>query len=38
MTSARFVFGSPTSIAVLTRWLPVVGERRTCWFVAHELD
>jgi hypothetical protein len=31
------VFGYPTSIAVLTRWLPVVRERRAAWFAAHEL-
>ena len=31
------MFGYPTSIAVLTRWLPVVRERRTAWFAAHEV-
>jgi hypothetical protein len=37
MTTALFVFGYPTSIAVLARWIPVVREQRTRWFVAHEL-
>lgn len=37
MSTALFVFGYPTSIAVLTRWIPVVRERRTGWFAAHEL-
>ncbi len=37
MSTALFVFGYPTSIAVLTRWIPVVRERRTRWFAAHEL-
>ena len=37
MTTALFAFGYPTSIAVITRWLPVVRERRTAWFVAHEV-
>ena len=37
VSTALFVFGYPTSIAVLTRWLPVVRQRRTAWFVAHEL-
>ena len=36
MTTALFAFGYPTSIAVISRWLPVVRERRTAWFVAHE--
>lgn len=31
------MFGYPTSIAVIVRWLPVVRERRTSWFVAHEV-
>jgi hypothetical protein len=37
VTTALFAFGYPTSIAVITRWLPVVRERRTRWFVAHEV-
>jgi len=31
------VVGYPTAITVIARWLPVVRERRTTWFVAHEL-
>ena len=27
--------GYPVSIAVLTRWVPVVRERRTRWLLAH---
>ncbi len=37
MSTALFIFGYPTSIAVLTRWIPVVREQRTRWFIAHEL-
>ncbi len=37
MTTVLFVFGYPTAIVVLTRWLPVVREQRIRWFVAHEL-
>jgi hypothetical protein len=37
VTTALFVFGYPTSIVVLTRWLPVVRERRIRWFVVHEV-
>jgi hypothetical protein len=37
VTTALFAFGYPTSIAVITRWLPVVRQRRTRWFVAHEV-
>ncbi len=36
MSTALFVFGYPTSIAVLARWIPVVREQRTRWFGAHE--
>ncbi len=32
-----FAVGYPTAITVIVRWLPVVRERRTTWFVAHEL-
>jgi hypothetical protein len=37
VTTALFAVGYPTSIGVLVRWLPVVRERRTAWFVAHEV-
>jgi hypothetical protein len=37
VSSALFAFGYPTSIIVLTRWIPVVREQRTRWFAAHEL-
>ena len=37
MSTALFAFGYPTSIVVLTRWIPVVREQRTRWFAAHEL-
>ena len=37
MTTALFVFGYPTSIAVIVRWLPVVRQRRIWWFVVHEV-
>jgi hypothetical protein len=37
VSTALFVFGYPTSIAVIARWIPVVRERRTRWFVAHEI-
>ncbi len=37
MSTALLAFGYPVSIAVLTRWLPVVREQRTRWFVAHEV-
>ena len=30
------VTGYPVSAAVLTRWLPVVRERRWPWFIAHQ--
>lgn len=32
-----FGIGYPVAIVVITRWIPVVRERRTAWFVAHEL-
>ena len=31
-----FVVGYPTAIAVIARWVPVVRERRTKWFVIHQ--
>jgi hypothetical protein len=37
VSTALFAFGYPTSIIVLTRWLPVVRQRRTRWFIAHEV-
>jgi hypothetical protein len=37
VSTALFVVGYPISIAVICRWLPVVRERRTAWFVAHQL-
>ena len=30
-----FLFGYPTSIVVIVRWLPVVRERRWRWLIAH---
>jgi hypothetical protein len=36
LTTALFVFGYPTSIVVIARYDPVVRQRRTAWFVAHE--
>jgi hypothetical protein len=32
-----FGIGYPVAIIVISRWIPVVRERRTAWFVAHEL-
>ncbi len=32
-----FGIGYPVAIVVISRWIPVVRERRTTWFVAHEL-
>lgn len=32
-----FAFGYPVAIAVIIRFVPVVRERRTNWFVWHEL-
>jgi hypothetical protein len=37
VTTALFAFGYPTSIGVISRWLPVVRERRTAWFAVHEV-
>jgi hypothetical protein len=31
-----FAFGYPGAIVVIVRWVPVVRERRTQWFVVHE--
>lgn len=35
--TALFVFGYPTSIAVIARFVPVVRERRIRWFVLHQV-
>jgi hypothetical protein len=32
-----FGIGYPVAIVMISRWIPVVGERRTTWFVAHGL-
>ena len=37
VTTALFVFGYPTSIVVILRFVPVVRERRLKWLVAHDL-
>ncbi|MEX0664341.1 MAG: hypothetical protein WD598_06165 [Acidimicrobiia bacterium] len=34
--TALLAVGYPVSLVVIARWLPVVRERRTKWFVAHE--
>lgn len=34
---ALFLFGYPAAIIVIVRFVPVVRERRTRWFVIHEL-
>jgi hypothetical protein len=34
--AALFGVGYPVSLVVIARWMPVVRERRTKWFVAHE--
>jgi acyl-CoA synthetase (AMP-forming)/AMP-acid ligase II len=36
LTTALFAFGYPVSILVILRWIPVVRERRTRWFWAHQ--
>ena len=33
---ALFAYGYPVSITVILRWVPVVREQRTKWFVFHE--
>ena len=30
-----FAVGYPVAVGVITRWVPVVRERRTAWFAAH---
>jgi hypothetical protein len=34
---ALFAFGYPVSIVVISRFVPVVRERRFRWFAAHEV-
>ncbi len=36
MSTVLLAAGYPTSIVVLTRFAPVVRERRVAWFVAHQ--
>lgn len=36
VSTALLAIGYPTSIAVLTRIVPVVRERRVGWFAAHQ--
>jgi hypothetical protein len=36
IATALHVIGYPTAIAVLTRFVPVVRDRRLRWFVAHQ--
>jgi len=33
---ALHLVGYPTAIVVITRWIPVVRQRRLKWFLAHE--
>jgi hypothetical protein len=35
LTIALFVFGYPTSIAIIVRWTAVVREQRVRWFALH---
>ncbi|MEP6625973.1 MAG: hypothetical protein ABJC79_16110 [Acidimicrobiia bacterium] len=37
LRSLLFAFGYPVSIVVIIRFVPVVRERRTSWFVLHQL-
>lgn len=34
--TALHVVGYPVAVGVITRWVPVVRERRASWFVAHQ--
>ena len=34
--TALHVVGYPVAVVVIARWVPVVRERRTAWFAAHE--
>jgi hypothetical protein len=33
---ALFLFGYPAAVAVIIRWVPVVREQRTRWFLVHQ--
>jgi hypothetical protein len=35
LSQVLFAFGYPTAIVVIARWVPVVRQRRTRWFVLH---
>lgn len=37
MSILLFIVGYPVAIAVIVRWVPVVRERRTSWFISHQL-
>jgi len=37
LTVALFVAGYPTAVVVISRFVPVVRERRRRWFAAHQL-
>ena len=34
---ALFAFGYPVSIAVISRWIPVVRQQRIRWFIIHQI-
>jgi len=36
LRTALFLFGYPTAVIVIARWVPVVRERRTRWFLIHQ--
>lgn len=36
MATVLHVIGYPVAIIVIVRWIPVVRERRTAWFAAHQ--
>ena len=36
MALVLFIVGYPVAIGVIARWIPVVRQRRTPWFVAHQ--
>lgn len=35
LSAGLFAVGYPTAVVVITRFVPVVRERRTAWFAAH---
>jgi len=37
LTVALFASGYPTAVVVISRFVPVVRERRRRWFVAHQV-